>query len=131
MRTLDTALVAADDDGLQELVVLALLVPLLDGLDRVVALLTLAQDHALKRDLVPLPPLIAVHGVVPTNNGGDLANADLLDCGQKLLHVTGARLGIRIAPIAKEVDEDLGNPVLLGGLEQGVQMRLLRVLRDS
>lgn len=125
MRTLDTGLIAADDDRLEELVVLARLVPLLDGLDRVVALLALAEDHALERDLVPLPPLIAVHGVVPTNNGGDLANADLLDCGQQLLHVTGARLGVRITAITKEVDEDLGDPVLLGGLEQGIQMRLL------
>lgn len=129
--TLDAALVTTDDDGLQELVVLALLIPLLDSLDRVVALLALAEDHALQGNLIALPPLIAVHRVVPTDNGGDLTDADLLDRGQQLLHVAGAGLGVRVAAITEEVDEDLGDSVRLGGLEQGIQVRLLRVLWDG
>ena len=125
MSTLDTTLVAADNDGLEELVVLALLVTLLDGLERVLALLALAEDQALQRNLVPLPPLVAIHGVVPADDGGDLADTDLLDRGQELLQVAGAGLGVRITAIAEEVNEDLGNAVCLGDLEQGVQMLLL------
>ena len=128
MRTLDTALVTADHDGLEELVVLALLVTLLDGLERVLALLALAEDHTLQRKLVPLPPLVAVHGVVPADHRGDLADTDLLDRRQQLLQVAGAGLGVRITPIAEEVNEDLGNSVCFGDLEQGIQMLLLRVL---
>ncbi len=128
MRTLDTALVTADNDGLEELVVLALLVTLLDGLERVLALLALAEDQTLQRKLVPLPPLVAVHGVVPADHRGDLADTDLLDRGQQLLQVAGAGLGVRITAIAEEVNEDLGNSVCLGDLEQGIQVLLLRVL---
>ena len=131
MPTLDAPLVATDDDGLEELVVLALLVALPDSLDRVLARLALAQDQTLERNGIALPALIAVHSVVPANNGGDLANANLLDGRQQLLHVTGAGLGVGITAVAEEVDEDLGNPIFLGGPEKGVQMGLLRVLEEG
>lgn len=125
---MDTSLLAADNDGLEELVVLALLVALLNRLDRVGALLALAEDHALEGDLVALPPLVAIHGVVTADHRGDLADADLLQLPEELLHVTGAGLGVRVAAVAEEVDEDFGDTGLLSGAEEGVQVLLLGVL---
>jgi hypothetical protein len=104
------------------------LVPLLDGLDGIGALLSLAQNHALQGDLDSLPALVAVHGPVTTDNGGDLANAELVELADKLLHVSGTRLGVGVAAVAEEVDVHLGNLVLLGRLQQSVQVVLLGVL---
>lgn len=118
--TLDTALFSTDDDRLEELVRLPLLVALFDGLDWVVALLALAKDQALKSNLVSLPPLVAVHGVVPADNGGDLANANFLDCRLQLLHVCSTGLGVCIATIAEEMDEDLGYAGRLGSPEERI-----------
>jgi hypothetical protein len=129
MLTLDAALVSTNDDRLEELVVLSLLVTLLDSLDRVVALFALAKNQALEGQLVPLPSLIAVHGVVPADDRGDLANADLLDGRQQLLQVTGSGLGVSVAAVAEEVDEDLGDAGFLGSPEEGIQVRLLRMLK--
>lgn len=129
--TLDAALVTTDDDGSEELipvVVAVRLVSCLDSSDGVFAGLALAQNEALESDLDALPSLIAVHGVVSANNGGNLAKAKLLDEVDQLLHVTGTGLGVGITAVAEEVDEDLGDIVLLGGLEEGVQVLLLRVL---
>ncbi len=58
LHTLNAALLAADDDGLQELVRLAFLISLLHGLHWVGALFALAENETLQgRSLVPLPPL--------------------------------------------------------------------------
>lgn len=133
-RTLDAALGAVDNDGRQELIPVVLsttLVPLPDGLDGVGALLSLAQDHALEGDLDSLPALIAVHGPVTADDGGDLANAELFKLADKLLHVSGTRLGIGITAVTEEVDVHLGDLVLLGSLQQGVQVVLLGVLLPS
>lgn len=128
MLTLDTGLLAATDDRLEELVILALLIALLDRLERVGALLALAQDHALERKLGALPPLVAVHGVVTADHGGDLADADLLHLPEQLLHVAGAGLGVGVAAVAEEVDVNLGHAGVLSGAEQGVEVLLLGVL---
>lgn len=51
LRTLHSALVAANDDGLQELITVlgaTLCVAVLDGLDWVIALGSLSEDNALK-----------------------------------------------------------------------------------
>lgn len=129
--TLDAASIAVHDDGLQELVVLALLISFLDSGDWVTALLTLTKDQALEGELDSLPPLVTIHGVVTADNGGQLADTELLDGVQQLLQIAGARLGVGVTAIAEEVDVDLGNLVLLGGLEEGVQVLLLRVLIEK
>lgn len=126
--TLDAASITVHDDGLQELVVLALLISFLDSGDRVTALLTLTKNQTLEGELDSLPPLVTVHGVVTTDNGGQLADTELLDGVQQLLQIAGARLGVGVTAIAEEVDVDLGNLVLLGGLEESIQVLLLRVL---
>lgn len=126
--TLDATSITIHDDGLQELVVLALLISFLDSGDRVTGLLTLTKDQALEGELDSLPPLVTVHGIVTANNGGQLADTELLDGVQQLLQIAGARLWVGVTAIAEEVDVDLGDLVLLGGLEEGVQVLLLRVL---
>lgn len=129
--TLDAGLVAIDNDGLEEFVVLALLVALLDGSQRVAAGLTLAQNHTLQGKLNTLPSLVTVHGIVATNNGGQLTNSKLLELAEELLHVAVARLGVRVATIAEEVNVDLGDLGSLGSLEQGVKVLLLGVLLQN
>jgi len=126
--TLDTAFLAANNDGLEELIVLALLVALLDGLDRVGALLTLTKNHSLESKLVSLPSLIAIHGIVTANDRGDLSGTNLLELGNELLHVCSAGLGVGVTAIAEEVNVDVGDAGILGSLEQGVEVGLLGVL---
>lgn len=130
-QTLDAARLPTHDNGLEELIVLSLLVALLDSLYRVIALFTLTEDQALHGDLNTLPPLIAIHRIVAANDRGDLASANLLQLGHKLLHVTGAGLGIGIAAIAKEVDVDLRDTGGLGSLEERIEVGLLGVLRPD
>lgn len=73
------------------------------------------------------PTLIAVHSVVTSNDSGDLTNANLFDVLDKLLHVVGTTLGLGIATITEEVDEDLGDLHLLGELQKSIEVSLLRV----
>lgn len=126
--TLDAALGAADNDGLEEFVRFSLLVALLHSLDRVITLFALAKNQTLQGQFIPLPSLIAVHGVVPADDRGNLADTNLLDSRLQLLHVGGAGLGVSVAAIAEEVDEDLGDADFLGSPEEGIQVRLLRML---
>lgn len=128
MRTLNAAFLATDDDRLEELIVLSLLIPLLDCLDGVGTLLTHAKDETLQSNLVSLPSLITIHSVVAADHRRDLSNTDLLNGSEKLLHVASTGLGISITTVAKEVDIDLGDAGLLGGLEESIEMCLLRVL---
>jgi hypothetical protein len=74
-----------------------------------------------------LPALISIHGVVSSDDSGDLANANLLDGVLELLHVTSPALRFGIAAITKEVNEHLGYTDFLGKLEEGVQVSLLGV----
>jgi hypothetical protein len=127
-HTDNATLLASNNDGLEELVLLVLFVARLDGGNGIHALLALAEDHALEGNLVSLPPLVAVHGVVATDDGGNVTKANLARRGNQLLKVGGTRLGVRVAAVAKGVDVDLGDSDLLGGPEEGIQVGLLRVL---
>lgn len=127
-HTLDARLLATDNDGLEKLVVLALVITLLDGLDRVGALLAFAEDKALESDLDTFPSLVTVHGIVSADNGGNLTNTKLLDLGEQFLQVTGTGLGVGVTAITEEVDVDLGDAILLGSLEESIKMGLLGVL---
>lgn len=129
--TLDAALVTTNNDGGQELILVlgtAKLISSLDSGNGVLASLALAQNHTLQGELDSLPALITVHGVVSANDGGDLAEANLLESLDELLHVASTGLGVGITAIAEEVDEDLGDAVGLGGLDEGVEVGLLGVL---
>lgn len=133
-HTLDSAVLAVDNDGLEELVGLALLVAGLDGLDRVGRLLTLALDNAVHGLLNTVPALVTVHGVVTTDNSGDLAEAELVGVVEDGLHVAGARLGVGVTTVAEEVDVDLGHADLLGDFEESkqvVDVRMDTAVRDE
>jgi hypothetical protein len=126
-RTLDSAIFAADDDGLEELIGLALLVTLLDGLDGVKRFLALALEDAVHGLLNAVPALVAVHGPVATDNGSDIAEAELFGVLQESLHVASSRLGVSVATVTEEVDVDLWHANLLGHLEQSEQVVDVRV----
>lgn len=130
--TLDAALITTNNDGGQELIPVLITTTLIsssDGSDGVLRGLTLAVAQTLEGNLDSLPALVTVHGKVSADDGGDLTNLELLHGFDKLLHVVGARLGVGVTAITKEVDEDLGDVVLLGGLEEGVEVCLLGVLQ--
>jgi hypothetical protein len=129
--TLDTAIITTDNDGGKELVlvhVATLLISSLDSSDGVLRGLTLAEDKTLQGNLETVPTLITVHGEVSADNGTDLTNTNLLGSVDKLLHVAGTGLGVGITAITEEVDDNLGNTILLGGLEESVEVSLLGVL---
>ena len=128
-RTLNPACVPIHDDRLQKLVRLVLLVPRLDSFDIIAVLrgLTFAVHEALDRDLHAVPALVAVHRVVPPHDGRDLAYTKLLDEIMQFLRIfrRGARRGI--ASVAEEVHVDVRDADLLRGLEQRIQVRVVRV----
>lgn len=129
--TLDAALIATNNDGSEELIPIKIttaLISSLDGSNGVLRGLTLTEDETLKGDLEAVPTLIAVHGEVSANNGTDLTDANLLGSVDKFLHIAGTGLGVGVTAIAEEVDEDLGHAILLGSLEEGVEVGLLGVL---
>ena len=133
-HTLDSAVLAIDDNGLQELVSLTSLVALLDSLDGVGRLLALAFEDADHGLLNTLPALVAVHGEVTSNNGSDLAETDLLSVVDDSLHVAGTGLGVGITTVTEEVDVDLGHADLLGDVEESekvVDVRVDTTVRDQ
>jgi len=121
-RTLNTAFLTTNDDGLQELIVLILRVAVLDSLERVGAVLTLPSNQTLHTNLDTLPALVTVHDVVTANDSGNITKANLLGLVKQLLHVQNGALGVGITTVAEEVNEDLGDLHLLGEVEQSEQM---------
>ena len=120
--TLDPALFSTNNDGLQELVILALLVPLLNRSKRVAALLALSSDQTLETDLDTVPPLVAVHDIVTTDNCCDLASTDFLGGFEQVCHVSSAGLGVGVAAVTEEVDENLRDAHLLSDFEKSDQV---------
>lgn len=116
-----------ENDGFQELVCFVLLVLCIDGLDNVVRLLTLTLDQTVNSDLYPLPPFVSVHGIVTTNNGGNLAILLLGNKVEKLLHVYHCRPRSGVATVAEEVDIDMWDANFLGGLKESVEVGDVRV----
>ena len=90
-------------------------------------LFLLALDEAVNCDLDTLPALVAVHGVVATDNGRDLADLLLVNERKQVLHVSRSGARGSVATIAKEVDVDLLEADFLGGLEQCVEVGYVRV----
>jgi len=127
-RTFYTGLFAANNDRLQELIILSFLVSLFDSLKRITALLSLANTHGVQSDLNPLPSLITVHGVVSPNNCSNFSSTNLLDLVQEFLHVSCSRFWIGVTSIAKEVDIYMGNLHVFGNFKESVEMILLGVL---
>jgi hypothetical protein len=125
---LNTSILATDDYWLQELVGFVLLVSLLDGLDWVAALLTVAKYHAFQCNFDSIPSLVAIHGIVSTNDSCDFANANFFDLIQEALHETSTRFWINITTVAEEVDIDMRNLDFFGNFQESVEVILLGVL---
>lgn len=100
---------------------------MMNYLDGVRCLLTLTADKSIDSDLDTLPALIAIHGIVATTNGGDLAVVDRLDLLNQLLHVAGSRAGGGVTTVTKEVNVDLGNLSCLSSIQKSVEVVLVTV----
>ena len=85
--TLDTSFRTVNDDRLQELIRQILLVVLLYGLHNVLSLLSLSLHKPINSDLDPLPSLVAIHSIIPSNHGRNLPVALLFDEVEKILRV--------------------------------------------
>ena len=93
----------------------------------ILALLTLALDKTVNSDLYALPALVTVHGVVAADGGSDLTILALLEELLELLGIASGRAGRSVATIAKEVDVDVRDTLLLGGLEESLEVVDVRV----
>lgn len=119
----DAGVGAVDDDGFEELVVLAGGVAGFDRGDRVGGVFAFAQDDAFHADFDAVPPLVSVHDVVSADHGGDLRlAAHGGDLGEEVAHVPGAGFGVGVTAVAEEVDEDFGDGHFFGDLEEGVEV---------
>ena len=95
---LDLAPLGADH-RLHELVGDPCVIGLLHGLGGVLLEGALAVGDGVVGPLHPVPALIPVHGVVPAHDRGDLAHAQLLALGLKLLYVPLAGAGGHVAAV--------------------------------
>ena len=117
------SLLAVHYDGLEEFVLLALCVPLLDGLDRICTVLAFTLHHAVEAHLNPLPPLVSVHDVVSSHDRSDFGYAShLLDLRKQLLHISRSALWVRVSPVPEEMDVYLGYFHLFRDLQEGKEM---------
>lgn len=90
-------------------------------------ILALSPDEPIYGNLDALPTLIAVHGIVSPDNGGELTVFFFLDEVEEVLAVTGSGTGGGVAPIAEEVDIGMGYPELFSGFEKGIEVSDVRV----
>lgn len=120
--TLNPTLTPTKHNRLQKLIRLIPLIRLLNTLHQILALLTLALDQPIHRDLDPLPPLIPIHSIVSSHSSCDGPNLLLLDEGEEVFGVGcgGTRGGV--AAITEEVDVDVGDADFFGGFEECVEV---------
>lgn len=120
--TLDPTLTPTKHNRLQKLIRLIPLIRLLDTPHQILALLPLSFNQPIHRDLHPFPPLIPIHGIIPSHSSRDGPDLLLLDESEEVLGVGrgGARGGV--ASVAEEVDVDVGDADFFGGFEEGVEV---------
>ncbi len=128
-RTLDPSSITIDDDRLQELIRLVLLVPSLDGAHVVPSLrgLALPVHEPLDRNLHAVPALVPVHRIVPPDDRRDLSDAELRQELAQLARIARRGARRRVAPVAEEVHVHVRHADVLRGLEQRIQVRVVRV----
>jgi hypothetical protein len=128
-RTFNPASIPIHDDRLQKLVRLVLRIPRLDSRDIVPTLRSLAlpMHEPVDRDLHALPALIAVHRIVSPHDGRDFPNAELLNERPQLARIARRGARSRITAVAEEMHVYVRHADLLRGLEQRVQVRVMRV----
>ena len=121
MAGTDTAIDILVDDGLEEFVGHTLCIACLDCSDEIGSLLALAIYEHIISIFKALPAMVAVHGVVATDDGGNLT----CRLGTMLLHVfeeSGTGLGVGVAAIHEAMDEGFVKTIGLGGVAKGIEM---------
>ena len=73
-----------------------------------------------------LPPVVAVHGPIPTANGGDAGTGLIADLLQ-FPEVAGAQLRGGVTSIGKGMHHDIGHPGIRSDAQQGMEVGLLAV----
>ena len=89
--------------------------------------LCLRVGNRLIGELLALPALIAIHGVVTPADRSDLADADLRRLFLDRLEILLRALGRHIAPIEEGMNPDLGQTLTLRELEHGKEMIVVTV----
>ena len=110
------------DHGLHKLVGDIVGIGLGHGVHGVGILDALAVDHGVIGQLHPLPAVVPVHGVIPAHNGGDFAHAQglaLVPAGGDEVPAAG---GGHVPPVQEGVDIHPGQALVLGHLQQGIQV---------
>lgn len=123
MQTFDPALIAIDNNRLQELVGFVFLVTFFDSFDDILAFLALTLHQAFHSNLDTLPPFVSVHGIVASHDRRNLSVLLFLEELDEVFRVASGRPRCSVASIAKEVDVDVRDALLFGSLEQRVQVR--------
>ena len=76
----------------------------------------IAQNHCVECLRDTLPASVAIHGIVASVDGGDLAGVVLAHFVPKLFQISGAAGGESVAAIHEGMDKDAVYTVLFGHL---------------
>jgi len=76
--------------------------------------------------LYPLPSLVPVHGIIPSNEGCD-PSVGCLKMVHKVSHISGSAFRISVPAIAKAMYKDIAYTVILCHVAQIVQMPVKRM----
>ncbi len=113
--------------GLDELVGHALIITRLDGLQRVVALVAVAEGEHVVRLLGSVPVVVSVHCEVSSANGRDFADAYFFHFGLKFGQIPDARSGGGVSAVHKAVDEHVFKPEVFRHFQKRVNVRYVAV----
>ena len=86
-----------------------------------------AVDHGAIGEFFALPAIVAIHGVVAADDGGDLADAELAQFLLELLHIFAAAVRRRVAAVHEAVNENVLDFFLRGHFEQREKMMDVRM----
>ena len=120
----DRPAVPHDHHGLDELVGLPRRVRRGDGGHGVTEGPPLPADHRLVRALDAVPPVVAVHRVVPPDDGRHLPGADLGRLRQQGAEVVDPALRRGVPPVEHGMEEHLRDAALLRHPQQRVKVRV-------
>ena len=120
---LDATVNCCVDDGFDELVGHAFVIRFLNGFHHVVALLASACGQHVVGHLDAVPVVVAVHGIVATDNGGHDASA-LLAVFHYLTNESLAALGVGVTTIHETMNKHLLQAIFLSNVAQGHQVLL-------
>ena len=114
---LDATVNRVVNDGFDKLIGDALIVGFLDGIHHIIALLADTCSEHVIGYFNAVPVIVAVHGIVATDNGGHCSGT-LLAVLYDLANKTFSTLGVGITTVHEAVDVDLFQAILLGDVAQ-------------